>query len=131
MRMNQQNPHNSKHPSDQVDRPADPFQLGSVTIAHGTSTATTIAPDDLNEHFYILGRSGTGKSNLLKQLALADAARGAGLCFIDPIGSTATELVAELSRQAASGMSRENDAVNRDADTNSSNDAIKSRTLYR
>jgi hypothetical protein len=100
---------------------SDPFEYGSITLARGKTATRSIAHDDLNEHFYILGRSGTGKSNLLKQLALADAARGAGLCFIDPIGTSASELAEALSRQAASSAS---DAADRDADDLDTHDAL-------
>ncbi len=96
--------------SDLDEASSNSFKLGSITLALGTEKPKTINPNDLNEHFYILGRSGTGKSNLLKQLALADAARGAGLCFIDPIGSSAAELADALSRQAATAASDASDA---------------------
>ena len=91
---------NTAHNNRSADRL---FEIGSQSIAHGTSNPVSIEEQDLNEHFYILGRSGTGKSNLLKELALADAKRGAGLCFIDPIGTTAEELVAALSRSDGTG----------------------------
>ena len=112
------NTYNSEQPEDELEYPhsdlfgtpsicpfTDPFTLGSIALARGTEVAKTINPEDLDEHFYVLGRSGTGKSNLLKQLALADAARGSGLCFIDPIGSTAEKLVTDLSRYAATAAS--------------------------
>lgn len=82
-------------------------QLGTIALAHGNDAPLSVNSCDLNEHFYLLGRSGTGKSNLLKQLAVSDAKRGAGLCFIDPIGTTATELAAKLqimSRQTANDV---------------------------
>lgn len=104
MRMMQNNSHNSDHDQAEKDY-IDPFQLGTISLARGTDATITIDPKDLDEHFYILGRSGTGKSNLLKQLAMADAARGSGLCFIDPIGSTAEELAKDLSRQGSTRVS--------------------------
>ena len=70
--------------------------LGTISIARDSHGPFQIAHSDLNEHFYIIGRSGTGKSNLLKQLAIADMERGAGLCFIDPIGCTAEELLTHV-----------------------------------
>lgn len=93
-------------------------ELGTIALAQGNDAALTINADDLNEHFYLLGRSGTGKSNLLKQLALKDAQRGAGLCFIDPIGSTAAALASELSEIANQASS---DAACRDTSRNTQN----------
>ena len=132
MRMIQHKAHNS-NPASSEQSNTDPFQLGTIALARGTDAAQSIDPDDLNEHFYILGRSGTGKSNLLKQLAIADAARGSGLCFIDPIGSTAEELVIDLSRRAATSASCKPSssldaplfAPGRDATIKGSNDALE------
>lgn len=93
-------------------------ELGTIALAQGNDAPLTINADDLNEHFYLLGRSGTGKSNLLKQLALKDAQRGAGLCFIDPIGSTAEALANELSEIANQASS---DAACRDTSRNTQN----------
>jgi hypothetical protein len=42
---------------------------------------------------YILGRAGYGKTTLLKQLVLQDMQSGEGLCFIDPHGDAAEELL--------------------------------------
>ena len=129
MRMIQTKAHNSN--TDPIEPwGADPFQLGTIALAHGTDAIKSINPNDLNEHFYILGRSGTGKSNLLKQLAMADAASGSGLCFIDPIGSTAEELAKELSSQASTRMAASSNstsafnAVSRDSRLNPESDAV-------
>jgi type IV secretory pathway TraG/TraD family ATPase VirD4 len=43
-------------------------------------------------HIYITGKSGTGKSSLLFNLAHADLVAGAGFLFIDPHGDTAMRL---------------------------------------
>lgn len=43
-----------------------------------------IAPDDRQRHVYIIGKTGTGKSELLKEMILQDIRAGRGVCFIDP-----------------------------------------------
>ena len=43
-------------------------------------------------HIYITGKSGTGKSSLLFNLALTDLTQGGGFLFIDPHGDTAQKL---------------------------------------
>ena len=42
---------------------------------------------------YIIGRTGTGKSELLKSMMLQDILAGKGICFIDPHGDAAEELL--------------------------------------
>ena len=76
--------------------------LGSIPLAKGLDHDFHISPEDLNEHFYIIGRSGTGKTNLLTELAIADMELGKGLCFIDPIGTAAEYLLSHTPTQRAS-----------------------------
>lgn len=45
-------------------------------------------------HLHVIGQTGTGKSTLLANLALQDAANGIGVCLIDPHGDLA-EAVAD------------------------------------
>lgn len=47
-------------------------------------------------HMYIIGQTGTGKSTLLANLALADAKAGRGFCLIEPHGDLASALSAQL-----------------------------------
>jgi energy-coupling factor transporter ATP-binding protein EcfA2 len=51
---------------------------------------------DRLSHLYVIGQTGTGKSTLLKNLALQDARNGVGFCLIDPHGDLALELVNTL-----------------------------------
>lgn len=48
--------------------------------------------DRLN-HIYCLGKSGTGKSTLLLNMAISDINRGRGIAVIDPHGDVAEELL--------------------------------------
>lgn len=47
----------------------------------------------LERHFYISGKSGTGKSTLLLNIALALIRDGQGLCLVDPHGELAEQLL--------------------------------------
>ena len=49
--------------------------------------------DDRRRHFYIVGKTGTGKTTLLKNMAVQDIRDGRGVCFIDPHGEQAEELL--------------------------------------
>lgn len=48
--------------------------------------------DRLN-HIYVIGKTGTGKSTLLLNMAISDIQRGNGLCLIDPHGDIAEKIL--------------------------------------
>ncbi len=48
---------------------------------------------DRTKHFYVIGKSGMGKSTLLENMAIQDIQEGRGICFIDPHGGTAEKLL--------------------------------------
>ena len=51
---------------------------------HGVRRPVSITDDDRRRHIYIIGKTGVGKSELLKSLLLQDMKAGKGVCFIDP-----------------------------------------------
>lgn len=57
-----------------------------------------IALADRLFHLYIIGQTGTGKSTLLKNLAMEDAEAGRGFCLIDPHGDLARALSGTITR---------------------------------
>jgi len=48
--------------------------------------------DDRRRHIYIVGKTGMGKSELLKTLAIQDIQVGRGLAFVDPHGDPVEDL---------------------------------------
>lgn len=44
-------------------------------------------------HIYCIGKTGTGKSTLLLNMAISDIERGNGICIIDPHGDIATAIL--------------------------------------
>lgn len=50
----------------------------------GVEKPVYINDEDRRRHLYIIGKTGTGKSELLKELVLQDIKAGKGVCFIDP-----------------------------------------------
>ncbi|HPM08566.1 type IV secretion system DNA-binding domain-containing protein [Candidatus Parcubacteria bacterium] len=52
-----------------------------------------IKQDDRRRHMYIIGKTGMGKTVLLRSLAIQDIRNGNGLAFIDPHGDVAEELL--------------------------------------
>ena len=49
--------------------------------------------DDRRRHVYILGKSGTGKSTLIANMAINDIRHGEGMALVDPHGDTAEHLL--------------------------------------
>jgi hypothetical protein len=50
----------------------------------GVSRPVYITDDDRRRHIYIIGKTGTGKTELLRDLILQDIYAGRGVCLIDP-----------------------------------------------
>jgi hypothetical protein len=52
-----------------------------------------IKTEDRRRHFYLLGKTGVGKSTVFKNMFIADVLRGEGACFVDPHGEAVEELL--------------------------------------
>lgn len=72
--------------------------IGTGYSESGTSDAAPPSPLEKigDSHFYVIGKSGTGKTTYLKALAKADLDAGDGFAFIDPHGDAVTELLAHV-----------------------------------
>jgi len=55
--------------------------------------AVYLDPEIRNRHVYLIGKTRTGKTTLLKQMIVQDMERGAGCGFIDPHGDAAEDLL--------------------------------------
>lgn len=51
-------------------------------------------------HLYCIGKTRTGKTTLIKSLALQDVASDHGVCFVDPHGDAALDLIGSIKRRA-------------------------------
>ncbi|MDD5147411.1 MAG: type IV secretion system DNA-binding domain-containing protein [Candidatus Daviesbacteria bacterium] len=71
------------------------------SVFRGVDRPVYLSEDDRRRHMYIIGRTGTGKSELLKTLMLQDVMAGKGLCFIDPHGDAAEEMLQLIPPQRA------------------------------
>jgi type IV secretory pathway TraG/TraD family ATPase VirD4 len=67
------------------------------TNYRGTGIPFGIRRADRRNHMYVIGKTGTGKSTLLKTLVLQDIAAGEGLALFDPHGDLAEEVVSQVS----------------------------------
>ncbi len=52
-----------------------------------------IKQDDRRRHFYTIGKTGMGKSNLMENMAIQDIQNGNGLAYVDPHGEGADKLL--------------------------------------
>lgn len=66
--------------------------LFGVSNFRNQNTKFGIKMDDRRRHMYIIGKTGMGKSELLKNLAIQDIQAGRGLAFIDPHGDPVEDL---------------------------------------
>lgn len=65
-----------------------------VNDKSGVEEAVHLRERDRCQHVYVVGQTGTGKSTLLKSMALSDMENGHGLAVIDPHGDLFSELLA-------------------------------------
>lgn len=67
--------------------------LFGQTTFRGDKKRFGIKADDRRRHIYIIGKTGMGKTELLKNMAVQDIKKGYGLGFIDPHGEASEELI--------------------------------------
>ncbi|MBI5959813.1 MAG: type IV secretion system DNA-binding domain-containing protein, partial [Chloroflexi bacterium] len=68
----------------------------SVARVSGSSLRVMQSVDDRRRHAYVVGKTGTGKSTLLKNLALQDIEAGHGVCVIDPHSDLIEDILARI-----------------------------------
>jgi hypothetical protein len=67
----------------------------------GIKTDILLTDDDRRRHIYIIGQTGTGKSNMLKEMAKQDVKNGKGVCLIDPHGDFAEDVLTAVPKERA------------------------------
>ncbi|HQG58337.1 MAG TPA: type IV secretion system DNA-binding domain-containing protein [bacterium] len=79
------------------------------SVFRGVKKKVFIRDDDRTRHFYIIGQTGSGKSELMKWVALQDIKRGEGVAVIDPHGTDIDDLLEKIPPE------RKNDVILFDA----------------
>lgn len=74
---------NAKRAPAPANTPSSGLLIGKSNY-RGVSRPVYINKDDRRRHVYIIGKTGVGKSELLKAMILQDIRAGEGVCFIDP-----------------------------------------------
>jgi hypothetical protein len=85
------------HPQGNLVVPT-PVQLGWRSGLYSLDLPVLLTAHDRRQHLALLGRSGVGKSTVLKNLFAHDVASGAGVALIDPHGDLARECIDLIPR---------------------------------
>ncbi|MBW7955162.1 type IV secretion system DNA-binding domain-containing protein [Patescibacteria group bacterium] len=72
--------------------PNEGLMLGK-SVYRGQERQIFMSQDDRRRHMYIIGKTGTGKSEFLKEMILQDIEAGRGVCAIDPHGEFVEDLL--------------------------------------
>jgi type IV secretory pathway TraG/TraD family ATPase VirD4 len=82
------------------DTPREGLYLGD-NIYRGEKTKVHMLRDDRTRHFYIIGKSGAGKSVFLTFMARQDVWNGDGVCVIDPHGDLIEDVLTYVPKERA------------------------------
>lgn len=91
---------NAKRAPAPANMPSDGMFIG-FSKYRGQKLPTFIGPKDRQRHMYIIGKTGVGKTELLKSMLAQDIRAGKGLCFIDPHGDAAEEILEYIPPERA------------------------------
>lgn len=83
-----------------VDIPEEGIYLGD-NVYRGVSRKIYMMREDRTRHQYIIGKSGTGKSNFISFMARQDIQNGDGVCVIDPHGDLIEDILHYIPRERA------------------------------
>jgi len=83
-----------------ANMPSDGMFIG-FSKYRGQRLPTFVGPKDRQRHIYIIGKTGVGKTELLKSMLAQDIRSGKGLCFIDPHGDAAEEILEYIPPERA------------------------------
>jgi len=72
--------------------PTQGMYLG-MSIFRGVKRPVYIESEDRLRHMYIIGKTGTGKTEFLKAMMRQDINAGKGICFIDPHGDAVEDML--------------------------------------
>jgi len=80
--------------------PTEGLYLGKSTF-RGIERPVYMSQSDRQRHMYIIGKTGTGKTEFLKSMIRQDINEGRGLCFMDPHGDAVEDLLSYIPPERA------------------------------
>ena len=91
---------NAKRAPAPAQIPSSGLHLGK-SVYRGSTKEVHISEDDRRRHVYIVGKTGTGKTELLKYMVMQDIHAGHGVAFIDPHGDAAEDILTQIPPERA------------------------------
>ncbi|MDO8660083.1 MAG: type IV secretion system DNA-binding domain-containing protein, partial [Candidatus Parcubacteria bacterium] len=82
-----------------------PMEMGSsgvvlgVNSYRGKDTEIHMAREDRMRHFYVVGQTGTGKTNIMLNMITQDIRNGDGCCYIDPHGTDIQTILSRIPKE--------------------------------
>jgi len=90
----------SKRAPPPVNMPSSGLVLGR-SIYRNFETKVHIEREDRRRHMYIIGRTGSGKTEIMKYMSVQDIKNGEGLCVIDPHGDFIEDILPHIPKSRA------------------------------
>ena len=82
-----------------------PLEMGKEGIVlgvnsyRGKDTDIHLAREDRMRHFYVIGQTGTGKTNIMLNMITQDIRNGDGCCYIDPHGTDIQTILSRIPKE--------------------------------
>jgi hypothetical protein len=82
-----------------------PIEMGQegiilgVNSYRGKETEIHLAREDRMRHFYVIGQTGTGKTNIMLNMITQDIRNGDGCCYIDPHGTDIQTILSRIPKE--------------------------------
>jgi hypothetical protein len=80
--------------------PSEGLFLGTSAY-RGIKRSVYLSEEDRRRHMYIIGKTGTGKTELLKDLIMQDIRDGKGICYMDPHGDAVRDILEMIPPERA------------------------------
>lgn len=91
---------NAKRAPAPAQVPTEGLFLGTSRF-RGTERPVYISNEDRQRHMYIIGKTGTGKTQFLMSMIRQDIKEGKGICFMDPHGDAVEDLLNHIPPERA------------------------------
>ncbi len=73
--------------------------LLGINSYRGKDTEVRMAREDRMRHFYVIGQTGTGKTNIMLNMVTQDIKNGDGCCYIDPHGTDIQTILSRIPKE--------------------------------
>jgi len=90
----------SKKAPPPINLPKEGILIGRNQF-RGQEHKVLMSRDDRRRHMYIIGRTGVGKTEIMKYMSVQDIRNGEGLCVIDPHGDFIEDILPHVPKERA------------------------------